>query len=322
MADAKEQEQVMVIQDAAMESKAGRILTKLKTDKYLYLLLIPFLAYYVIFAYKPMYGLLIAFKDYSLFKGIEASPWVGLENFKTFFQGPYFIRTIKNTLLINIYSLIVGFPAPIILALMFNELRKSAYKSVTQTITYLPHFISVVVVASMVTNFLSPTGGLVNNIIQAFGGKSTYFLTVPEYFRSIYVGMNIWKEAGFEAIIYASALVSIDQQLYEAARMDGANKWKQIWHVTIPGIAPTIIIMFILRMGNLLKAGYEAIILLYQPATYETADVISTYVYREGLISGNYKLAAAVGLFESVICLLLTWAANTISRKVSETSLW
>ncbi|MFI8684997.1 ABC transporter permease [Rossellomorea sp. NPDC077527] len=292
-------------------------------DKYLYLLLIPFIAYYIIFLYRPMYGLQIAFKDYSIFQGISESPWVGFENFIRFFESDYFFRTLKNTVLISFYGLLFGFPAPIILALLFNEIRHKAYKSLTQTLTYLPHFISIVVVAGIVTNFLAPTNGLVNIIIDKLGGDKTYFLTIPEYFRSIFVGMGIWKDIGFNAIIYIAAIAGISPHLYEAARMDGANRWQQVWNVTLPGIMPTIIILFILNIGNFLEVGYEAIILLYQPATYETADVINTYVYRAGLQGGDYELGAAAGLFNAVIGLILVVSANQLSRKYSQSGgLW
>lgn len=290
-------------------------------DKYLYILIIPCLLFYFFFAYKPLYGLQIAFKDYSLFKGIEASPWVGLDNFITFFKSPYVFRLIKNTLLINLYGLVIGFPIPIILALLFNEVRNKKFKRTAQTISYLPHFVSTVIVAGLVVNFLAPSG-LINNIIAALGGNRTYFLTQPEYFRGIFTGMNVWKESGFGAVIYIAALASIDPQLYEAAVVDGANRWKQTLHVTIPGILPTITIMLILRIGKMLSVGFESVLLLQQPATYETSDVISTYVYRLAIEKGTYDVAAAVDLFNAIIALILVFAANKISKKFSETSLW
>lgn len=286
------------------------------------MLLTPFMLWYIIFQYWPMWGLQIAFKDYSLFKGISGSPWVALDNFKEFFSSPYFLRNLKNTFIINLYSLIFGFPAPIILALLFNEVKSTFFKKSVQTMTYLPHFVSTVIVAGIVTNLLAPSNGLINIIIDKFGGEKIYFLTKPEYFRTIYTAMNIWKEAGFGAIVYIAALSSVDQEQYEAATIDGANKWKQVIHVTLPGILPTIVIMLILRIGSLLDVGYESIILLYQPATYETADVISTYVYRAGLQEGRYDLATAVGLFNSIVALILVYSANKISNKVSENGLW
>lgn len=293
-----------------------------KKEWLLYLMLIPFVVWYIVFLYKPMYGLQIGFKDYSIFKGISASPWVGFEHFIRFIKGPYFWRVIRNTLLINVYSIVIGFPIPIILAILFNEIRNVAYRKSIQTLTYLPHFISSVVVVGIITNFLAPTNGLVNLIIEQFGFEKIYFLTKPEWFRTIFITMNIWKGAGFGAIIYLAALSGVDPQLYEAAIIDGANKWKQIWHVTLPTILPTIMIMLILRIGSLLKVGYEQIILLYRPSTYETADVISTYVYRKGIIQGQYDMTTAVGLLNAVVALILVYAANKLSKKLTENSLW
>jgi putative aldouronate transport system permease protein len=303
-------------------TKLQKIKKNLIRDKYLYLMLIPFIAWYVIFQYKPMYGLQIAFKDYSLFRGIAESPWVGFENFTRFFESEYFLRTLKNTALISFYSLIFGFPAPILLALLLNEIKNAMFKKTVQTLTYLPHFISIVVVAGIVTNFLAPTNGLVNIVIDKFGGEKVYFLTEPGYFRSIFIGMGIWKDVGFNAIIYLAAIAGINPQLYEAAKMDGANRWKQVWHVTIPCLIPTIVILFIINIGNFLEVGYEAIILLYQPSTYETADVINTYVYRAGLVGGQYEIGAAAGLFNSVIGLILVVTANKISKKLTQNGLW
>ncbi|MEH6994972.1 ABC transporter permease subunit [Neobacillus drentensis] len=300
-----------------------RIKSNIVRDKYLYLLLIPFIAWYIIFAYKPMWGLQIAFKDYSLFIGIADSPWVGLENFERFFQSEYFLRTLKNTVLISLYTLIFAFPAPILLALLFNEVKNAVFKKSMQTLTYLPHFISIVVIAGIVTNFLSPTTGIVNQIIDKLGGEKIYFLIEPEYFRTILISsMNIWKDVGFNAIIYLAAIAGINPALYEAAKIDGAGRWKQMWHITLPSILPTIIILFIINIGSFLEVGYEAILLLYQPATYETADVINTFVYRAGLQEGQYELGAAAGLFNSVVGLILVFAANKISKKVTENGLW
>ncbi|WP_339288945.1 ABC transporter permease subunit [Paenibacillus sp. FSL E2-0201] len=299
------------------------IKTNLIRDRYLYLLLIPFLAWYIIFAYKPMYGLQIAFKDFSVYKGIEASPWVGFEHFETFFKSPYFWRLLKNTVLLSLYQLLFAFPVPIILALLFNELKNGVFKATVQTFTYLPHFISVVVVAGIVTNFLAPSNGIVNILIEMMGGEKQYFLTNPDYFRTIFIGsMDIWKEAGFGTIIYIAALSGVNPALYEAAVIDGANKWKQMWHITLPAIIPTISIMLVMKVGSMLEVGYEAIILLYQPATYETADVINTYVYRSGLQDARYDLATAVGLFNAVVGFILVVFANKMSKKLTETGLW
>lgn len=291
-------------------------------DKLLYIMLIPFVAYFVIFVYKPMAGLQIAFKEYNVFKGISESPWVGLNNFVEFFSGPYFWRILRNTVVISLYDLAFCFPAPIILALLFNEVRQKTFKKFAQTATYIPYFISSVVIAGLVTSFLSPSTGIVNNIIALFGGERKYFLTQPEYFRGIFTIMNIWKTAGFNSIIYLSALTAIDEGLYEAAVIDGAGRWKQTTHITLPGIMPTMVMMFIMKIGNMLNVGYEQIILLYQPTTYETADVINTYVYRTGLIDADYSLAAAVGLFNGLVGMILVCTTNYLSKRITEYSLW
>lgn len=309
-----------------VDTKTGnkrQILWKdLKRDKLLYLLLILPITVYVLFYYKPMFGLQIAFKNYNVFQGISESPWVGFEHFKTFFTSPFFGRTLKNTLMLSLYNMLFAFPAPIILALMFNEVQKIKFKKFVQTCTYIPHFISVVIVASLVTSFLSPSSGVINTIISAFGGEKVYFLTKPEYFRTIYTVMGIWQGTGFNSIVYLSVITAIDTSLYEAAMIDGANKWKQITNVTIPSILPTIVMMFIMRLGNILNVGYESIILLYQPATYETADTIGTYIYRVGLENSQYSLATAVGLVNGVVGLLLVILSNTISKRVTEYGLW
>ena len=309
-----------------VDTKTGnkrQILWKdLKRDKLLYLLLILPITVYALFYYKPMFGLQIAFKNYNVFQGISESPWVGFEHFKTFFHSPFFGRTLKNTLMLSLYNMLFAFPAPIILALMFNEVQKIKFKKFVQTCTYIPHFISVVIVASLVTSFLSPSSGVINTIISAFGGEKVYFLTKPEYFRTIYTIMGIWQSTGFNSIVYLSVITAIDTSLYEAAMIDGANKWKQITNVTIPSILPTIVMMFIMRLGNILNVGYESIILLYQPATYETADTIGTYIYRVGLENSQYSLATAVGLVNGVVGLLLVILSNTISKRVTEYGLW
>ena len=289
--------------------------------KYVYLMAVPVIAFYVIFHYMPMYGAIIAFKNFRPGLGIWGSPWVGLTHFESFFSGVFFGRLIRNTLTINFYALILGFPAPIILALLLNEVRHSVFKRAVQTISYLPYFISVVVVCGMIMDFFSGDG-LVNYIITAFGGDRVRFLARPEYFRSIFVGSGIWQGVGWGSIIYLAAISGIDAELYEAAVIDGAGRWKQILHVTLPGLSTTIIILLILRFGEMMTIGYEKIILLYNPSTYETADVISSYVYRRGLLKADYSFSTAVGLFNSAVNLVLLYAANTISRKVNDTSLW
>jgi putative aldouronate transport system permease protein len=287
----------------------------------LYIIAIPVVVYFLLFSYKPMYGALIAFKDYSPGRGFSRSPWVGFAHFARFFRGPYFFRLVKNTFLISFYGLIFGFPAPIILALLLNEVRHSPFKRFIQTVTYLPHFISMIVIAGIIVDFSMSTG-LFNDIIAFFGGNRFPLLQQPNLYRPIYITSDIWQHIGWGTIIYLSALSAIDPQLYEAAMIDGAGRFKQLLHVTLPSIAPTIVILLILRVGHLLSVGYEKTILLYNPATYETADIISTYVYRAGLLEQNWSYSTAIGLFNSAINFTLIIIANRISRKVSETSLW
>ena len=310
------------MKDATNKKIRNKFLSDVIRDKQLYFMFLPVFIWFIIFNYLPMYGIHIALKNFSLFKGIEGSPWVGIDNFITFFTGPFFERIFINTLTISLYGIIIEFPIPIILAILFNEIRNKHYKKITQTIVYIPHFVSVVVVVGMVITLLSPSNGLINIIISKLGGEKIYFLTSPEWFKPIYIMMNVWKEAGFNSVIFIAAIAAIDVSQYEAAVIDGANKFKQLIHVTIPGLLPTIVIMLILRIGNLLNVGYEAIILLYQPATYSSADVISTYVYRAGLIQQEYSLASAVGLFNGVIGLILVVGTNYFSNKVTENGLW
>jgi putative aldouronate transport system permease protein len=290
--------------------------------KYLYFLFLPVAVWYILFHYVPMYGIIIAFKNYNIFKGIVGSPWVGFLYFKQFFQSVFFWRLLRNTFLLSFYGLLFGFPAPILLALLFNELKNGLFKRITQTISYLPHFISTVIIVSMVVEFLSPDRGLINNIIALFGGEKIYFLGNPRYFRTIYTLMNIWRGVGWGTIIYLAALTGINPELYEAAIIDGCGHLRQVWHITLPGIVNTIIIMLIFRVGDLLSVGSEAVLLMYNPAVYETADVISTYVYRRGLVETQYSFASAVGLFNAAIGLILIGSTNALAKRYSETSLW
>lgn len=298
-----------------------RLKSDMRRNYPLYLIIIPVLAYYIIFCYKPMYGAIIAFKEYSPSLGIFGSPWVGFNQFIKFFTAPDFARILKNTLVISISCIVFGFPAPIILALLFNELHNAKFKSVAQTVSYLPHFISLVVVCGLIKTFVSQ-GGIIYQLVVALGGKNVGLLSRPECFVPIYLLSDIWQGVGWGSIIYLAALSGIDQELYEAAKIDGAGKWKQTLHVTLPGIAPTIIIMFILRMGSLLGVGYEKIILLYNPLIYDTSDVISSYVYRVGLGQQSWSYSTAVGLVNSVVNFGIIMLANKISAKYSETSLW
>ncbi len=294
-----------------------------KRNRYIYLMALPVLAYYLLFHYQPMYGAIIAFKDFTPAGGILGSPWAGLKHFHTFFTGPYAFRLIRNTFLISFYELIFGFPAPLLLAILLNEILATRYKRVIQTLSYLPHFISLVVICALIKNFTASTG-LVNDIIAFFFGKKarSTLLQDPSNFRTIYVVSGIWQGVGWGSIIYLAAISKIDQQLYEAAIIDGAGRFARMVHVTLPGILPTIIIMLILRMGSLMSVGFEKVFLLYNTGIYETADVISTYVYRRGIIDTDWSFSAAVGLFNSIVNFILVVTANFISRKVSETSLW
>ncbi|WP_051106938.1 ABC transporter permease [Paenibacillus terrigena] len=287
----------------------------------IYLLALPVIAYYLIFHYGPMYGLQIAFKDFSPARGIWGSPWVGFKHFMSFFDGIYFWRLIRNTLLINIYELLFAFPAAIILALLLNEIRGMMFKRWVQTISYLPHFISIVVVAGMMFDFLS-RDGLISQLLGFIGITPIDFLKEAGWFRFLFVSSGIWQGIGWGSIIYLASIANIDPTLYEAAKIDGANRWRQTFHITIPGIMPTIVIMLILNMGNMLSVGSDKVLLLYNPLTYETADVISTYVYRKGILEASYSFTAAVGLFNSVISFILIVSANAISKRVSENKLW
>lgn len=292
-----------------------------KLNKGLYLLFLPVLVYYLVFHYTPMYGLTMAFKDFQPTKGISGSDWVGFKHFIDFFQSFYFWRVLKNTLVISLTNLIFGFPAPIILALLINEIRNKYFKSAVQSISYMPHFISLVVVCGMIKDFTSDAG-VISYIVSLFGGQATTLLNEAKNFVPVYVASDIWQTVGWGTIIYLAALTGIDQELYEAAQVDGAGKWKQTLHITIPGIMPTIIIMLVLRMGSMLSVGFEKIILLYNPAIYSTADVISSFVYRKGLQEFAFSYSAAVGLFNSVINFILLITANKLSKKFSESSLW
>ena len=288
----------------------------------LYLLLLPGVLWFLAFAYKPMAGLAIAFYDYNIFKGISGSTFVGLDNFITFLTGRDFLRVLKNTLMISFWQLVVCFPIPIILAVAVTEMKNKFVSRMTQMSTLLTHFISVVVVCGIVINFLSPSTGVINLVLEKIGVDPVYFMTKPEYFKGIYTLMTLWQNAGFDALVYIAAIMGIDPQLYEAATVDGAGKMKKIFHVTIPAIVPTIVTMLILKLGGIIKVGYEAILLLYQPATYSAADVISTYSYRLAFENGNYGLSVAAGLFESVVAFIMVILANRFSKKISDNALW
>ncbi|WP_270427011.1 ABC transporter permease [Fusobacterium mortiferum] len=293
-----------------------------RDQKMLYLILLPFIIWYAVFMFKPMYGMVIAFKDYSLFRGISGSEWVGLKNFKDFLTSPEFYVTLKNTLMLNVYSLLLEFPFAILLALMLNEVKNKYFKTIVQTASFIPYFIAIVVATGITVNILSPSTGVVNVFLEKLGFERVYFLAKPEFFRGIFTGLNMWKTAGFNAVIYLAALTAVDEQLYEAAKIDGANKFQQLRHITIPAIIPTIVVMLVLKVGSMLNVAFETVLLLYQPATYETADVISTYVYRTGMLMQDFGLATAVGLFNAVVGFILVYSANKWSKKVTQSSLW
>nr|WP_245954384.1 ABC transporter permease subunit [Paenibacillus flagellatus] len=287
-----------------------------------YVLLLPGLAFLLLFKYTPMYGIVIAFQDFNIFDGISGSRWVGLEQFQKLVHSDEFMQVFRNTLLISFYKIFLLFPIPILLALILNEVGKMWFKRSVQTIVYLPHFLSWVIISGLFVNILSPSTGIVNAIIESFGGEPISFLIDNNYFRSVVVFTAGWKEAGWNAIIFIAAIASIDQDQYEAASMDGASRIQKMIHITLPGIAPTIVLVFILRIGNLLDAGTEQILTLYNPVVYETGDVIGTYVYRIGLGKMDYSFSTAVGLFNSVVGFLLIISGNFLSKKLVKRSIW
>ncbi|HML46159.1 MAG TPA: ABC transporter permease subunit [Clostridia bacterium] len=287
----------------------------------LYLMFLPVLAYFIVFSYWPMYGIQIAFKNYQPGLSFWESEWVGFRHFQRFFSGIYFTRTLRNTLLISLYDLLFGFPAPILLALFMNELRSSKYKRAVQTISYLPHFISMVVLCGMIRSFTAKEG-LINDIVEWFGGTRATLLMQPGLFRSVYTASGIWQNIGWNTIIYLAAISGVDPELYDAATVDGASRFRRLVHITLPGIGQTVVILLVLRIGSLMSVGSEKILLLYSPATMDTADTISTYVYRKGLQEFSYSFSAAVGLFNSVINFTLLVFANTVSRRLNDLSLW
>ncbi|PWU67301.1 ABC transporter permease [Gracilibacillus dipsosauri] len=303
---------------------------KLKTKKnrkiiqnwQLYIFILPALLYFIIFHYVPMYGIQIAFKDYVPSLGFLGSEWVGLKHFERFFDSYYFWDLLKNTLGISIYELIVGFPLPILLALLLNEAKDGIYKRTVQTVTYAPHFISVVVISGMIIAFLSPTTGIINHIIQFFGLEPIAFMSDPAWFKTVYVLSGVWQSTGWGTIIYLAALSGVDPQQHEAAIVDGASRFQRIIYINIPTLVPTMIILLIMNLGNIMALGFEKILLLQNPLNMESSNVIATFVYQAGLLDAQYSFAAAVGLFNAVINAILLIAVNQIARKTSETSLW
>ncbi|WNQ12053.1 ABC transporter permease subunit [Paenibacillus aurantius] len=299
--------------------------TSMRKYKLEYALVVPGMLYFLIFHYVPIYGIIIAFKDIAPFEGLSgifSSEWVGLKHFRDFMNSYYFWDILGNTLIISFYRIVFGFPAPIVLALLMNEVRHSGFKRVVQTIAYLPHFLSMVLLAGLVTAMLSLDGGFVNGFMGWLGFEPIPFLTDNQYFRSVLIGSGIWKEAGWGTILYLAAIAGIDQQLYEAATVDGAGRFRQIWHITLPGIRHIMVILFILSVGHILDAGFEQIYLLYSPPVYQVSDIIDTFVYRKGLVEVNYSYAAAVSLFKSVAGVILILGANYIAKRLDQEGIW
>ncbi len=312
----------MVTRSPSKELTLGHKLARdYKLNKWKYLLILPVLVYLALFAYKPMYGLVIVLKNYKTTRGIAGSDYVGFMWFRAFFNDPYFFRLLRNTFTLSALSIVFGFPAPILLALMINEVQNTKFKRVVQTITYMPYFISLVVTCSIITIYCQQDG-LFSNIAVLFGGERQNYLINVNAFRPIYVISGIWQNIGWNSIIYLAALSGIDMEQYEAARIDGANRFQQIVHVTIPGILPTIMVLFVLRMGSILNVGYEKVLLLYTTSTYEVADVFSTYTYRMGLVNQQYSLSTSVGLFNTLVNVMFLVLTNYLSKKTTESGLF
>lgn len=304
-----------------LHKHSGRLKKNIIRDKYLMLLVLPVVIYYIIFKYIPIGGILIAFQDYLPSSGFFESEWVGFKWFMQFFNSIYFTRLIRNTFLISLNSLILGFPIPIFFALMLNETKDGIYKRSVQTISYLPHFVSLVIIVGMLTDIVS-SQGVLNRLVQLVGGQSVDYIRSNQWFRTLYIVSGIWQSFGWNSIIYLAAITGISSELYEAATVDGANRFRRIWHITLPGILPTIVILLIMNCGRMLSVGSEKIILMYSPIVYETGDVISTYVYRRGILGADYSFSAAVDLFNNSINFILLLLVNYISKRVTETSLW
>ncbi|WP_231597606.1 sugar ABC transporter permease [Bacillus sp. SA1-12] len=291
---------------------------RLKRDRWLYLLLIPGILYFLIFKYAPMWGVVIAFQDYSPFKGVFGSEWVGFENIKDFFQNPDFFRLLQNTFILAVLDLVFFFPAPIILSLLLNELRINSYKRTIQTFIYVPHFMSWVIIASITYIFFTTSGGVMNEIVSYFYGKEMNFLSSPEWFRPLIMGQIIWKETGWGTVIFLAALATVDQEQYEAAIVDGAGRFRRLWHVTLPAVRSTIIVLLILRLGNFLDTGFQQIYLMSNSLNRSVADVFDTYVYFVGITQGAYSYSTAVGLFKSVVGIILVLGANKLAKKLGQ----
>ncbi|RTE04369.1 ABC transporter permease [Paenibacillus whitsoniae] len=306
----------------AQGARKSAIWGRLRKDKWLYVLLTPGLLYFLIFKYVPMWGVLLAFKNYQPFLGFWKSDWVGFEHFRVFFDNPEFFMLLRNTLLLSFYNLIFYFPAPILLALLLNEIRVSFYKRTIQTLIYVPHFISLVIVASLTYVFLTTEGGLINEMLQKYIGHKIDFLASPDWFRPMIILQTMWKECGFGTIIFLAALAGVDSQQYEAAIMDGANRFRQLWHITLPSIRSTIIILLILRMGDVLDNGFEQIFLMRNPLNREVAEVFDTYVYMMGITQGAFSYSTAVGLFKAVVGVILVLGANWTAKRFGQSGIY
>ena len=288
----------------------------------MYAMLLPVATFYIVFHYWPMYGVQLAFKDFHVLKGISGSPWAGLKYFNQFFEGPFFSRVVTNTVTLSFLSLLFGFPLPILLAVMLNEVKNTAYKKFVQNVTYIPHFLSTVVLVGLISSFVNNDYGIVNILIRALGGQGANWLQKPDWFRPLYVGSSVWQNAGWDSIIYIAALSGVDPQLHESARLDGANRFQCIRHINIPGIMPTIVILLILNSGHIMSVGFEKAFLMQNDLNLGVADIIATYSYRMGIETAQFSLATSIGLFNSVINCSLLLLVNAVSRHVSETSLW
>ena len=295
---------------------------KVRKQKFLILMILPAFLIVLIFNYFPMYGILMAFEDYKVAYGVWGSEWVGLEHFQTFFSNPLAVRTIKNTVLLGLYNFLWSFPAPILLALLINEINSRRFKKVVQTISYLPYFLSTVIIVGMLKDFCSINGGLFNQIITALGGEPINFFSESGWFRTLFIGSGIWQGIGWGTIIYLAALAGVDVALYEAATIDGANRFQKIIHITLPAIMPTVTILMIMNVGGILGSDFQKVMLMYSPKIYDVADVIGTYTYREGIEGAKYSYTTAVGLFTSVLSFILLAITNFICKKFSDNSLW
>ena len=302
--------------------KRKRLFREIKSARYLYLLIIPVMIYILIFKYGPMYGIVMAFKDYKIGDGIWGSAWVGMKHFQALFNSYDFYRVLRNSLLLNVYSVIFQFPVPIILALLLNEVKSTYFKKPVQSILYLPHFLSWVILAGIIIQMLSPSTGIINSIIKFFGGDPIYFMSSKSWWLVVFIVSGIWKESGWGTIIYLAAISGVDSQLYEAAQIDGAGKLRQVWHITMPAIKPTIVILLVMRMGSMMDVGFDQIYMLSNDYVREIADVFSTYIYRMGIENIRYSYTTAIGLFQSVVNLILLAGTNWVAHRLGEQGIW